>query len=130
MTTLPIQRQGVLNINNLQGNSRTIALTLNMRSSPESNMEPIDLRFWDVAMEIKTSNNPNQKPFRRLTVGNGLQVMGAEHNVLVFELSKEFWDSVRTSFLYDIVFLSSTNKAFTFVTGVINQKLTNTKPTT
>jgi hypothetical protein len=134
MTTLSKSIQGIINIPNIQGNFRPIGMkffTFEIQGTEEDPVKvkvPLDLTEWTITMDIKEINNVNRKAFKRLTVGQGLEIMGEDNNVLKFDLDVGFWNTQINDFVYDIVFVSSTGQAFTFLKGSISQLLTATKP--
>lgn len=129
MTTLSRPIQGVINIENIQGNYRRLALKFKTKGTELFPSVPIDLtEYQSITMEIKEVNNVNRKPFLKFTLDDGLTILGNDNNILVFELNQEFWQTQIGDFVFDIVFVNSQNEAFTFVKGTLNNLLTASKP--
>lgn len=120
MANLSAPKQGVLNINAIQGNYLEVPMTFK-----DGNGDPIDLTsFVNIKMEVKKTFNVNETPFLTFTVGYGLTISGADNNVLTFIIDERFWDSQTTRWVYDIVFENAFVEFYTYITGTINVKLT------
>lgn len=120
MGNLSASRQGVLNINCIQGNYLEVPLTFKNGSG-----DPIDLtEFVNIKMEVKKTFNVNETPFLTFTLGYGLTISGDNNNVLSFIIDEKFWDSQTTRWVYDIVFENAFVEFYTYITGTINVKLT------
>jgi hypothetical protein len=118
--TAPVQ--GILNINNVQGNYVLVPLVFKTKVDDL----PIDLvaTYTTIRLEIKHSYNVNIEPFIVYDLENGLTISGADNNILSFELDETFWTSQIKNWVYDITFEDVAGKAFTLIKGKINNILT------
>ena len=122
MANLLGPKQGVLNINSIQGNYLSVPLEF------KNGTTPIDLtQFVAIKMEIKRTYNVNETAFITFTVGNGLTISGADNNVLTFVLDEEFWNSQTTRWVYDITFENNLGEFYTYIKGTITNTLTASK---
>lgn len=119
--TAPVQ--GILNINNVQGNYVLVPLVFKNKGTPST---PIDLvaTYTRIRLEIKHSYNVNLEPFVVYEVGDGLTISGADNDILSFELDETFWTSQIKNWVYDITFEDQTGKAYTLIKGKITNVLT------
>ena len=119
MTTLAKPIQGVLNIDNIQGNYRQVILRAKKRDGTL-----IDLTQYDkIRMEIKEANNVNEKPFIVFEVGSGFVISGSDNHILTFVLDERFWEMQVSKWVYDMVFLK-TGQRSTLIKGKIINDLT------
>ena len=123
MANLNAFKQGVLNIQGIQGNYLEVPLVFK-----DGDGNPIDLtQFVEIKMEIKKTYNVNEEAFLVFTVGNGLTISGANNNVLTFILDDYFWESQTTRWVYDIVFQNAFLEFYTYLKGTITNTLTASK---
>lgn len=123
MANLNTFKQGVLNIDCVQGNYLPVPMTFKNYAD-----EPIDLtQFTEIRMEIKKTYNVNEQAFLIFTLGDGLTISGNDNETLTFVLDEYFWNSQTTRWAYDIVFETSQGQKFTFIKGVITMTLTASK---
>jgi hypothetical protein len=123
MANLNAPKQGILNINAIQGNYLDVPMTFK-----KQNGDPIDLtEYENIRMEIKKTFNVNETPFLTYEVGTGLTISGVDNNVLTFVIDEAFWDSQTTRWVYDIVFENEFGEFYTFIKGTININLTASK---
>jgi hypothetical protein len=120
MAELTPPKQGVLNINNVQGNYVVVPMQFSTDGTPIN----LVATYKQIRLEIKTSYNVNIKPFLVLELGDGLEVSGDNNNVLSFVLDDKFWESQTKHWVYDITFVDQTDRAFTLIKGNINNILT------
>lgn len=122
MANLTAPKQGILNINNIQGNYLSVPMEF------KSNGTPIDLtQFENIKMEIKRNYNVNETAFLTFTVGNGLTISGTDDNILTFILDEDFWSSQNGRWVYDIVFETASGQFYTYIKGTITNVLTASK---
>jgi hypothetical protein len=122
MATIKGPVQGVLNVQNTQGNYLEVPMEFNSMGLP------LDLTdFVDIRMEIKKSYNVNEPAFLVFTVGSGLTISGAGNNILTYILDNDFWLSQNQKWVYDITFETSDGKRFTYIKGSISNVLTASK---
>lgn len=122
MANLLGPKQGVLNINSIQGNYLSVPLEF------KNGTNPIDLtQFVAIKMEIKRTYNVNETAFITFTVGDGLTISGVDNNILTFVLDEEFWNSQTTRWVYDITFENSLGEFYTYIKGTITNTLTASK---
>lgn len=122
MANLNAPIQGVLDINNVQGNYLSVPLQF------KSNGSPIDLtQFVDIKMEIKRKYNVNETAFLTFTLNDGLTISGVDNDILTFVLDEDFWLTQITSLVYDITFEDVTGRKYTYLKGTINNILTASK---
>lgn len=122
MANLTAPKQGILNINNVQGNYLSVPMEF------KSNGTPIDLtQFENIKMEIKRNYNVNETAFLTFTVGNGLTISGTDNQVLTFILDEDFWASQNGRWVYDIVFETASGQFYTYIKGTITNVLTASK---
>jgi hypothetical protein len=120
MANLNSPKQGILNINIVQGNYLSVPTTWKNGLG-----QPIDLTdFEEIKMEVKKTYNVNETAFLTFTVGDGLEISGADNNILTFVLGEDFWDSQTTKWVYDIVFETATGEKYTYLKGTIAVNLT------
>jgi hypothetical protein len=120
MANLNSPKQGILNISIVQGNYLSIPTTWKNGLG-----QPIDLTDFDaIKMEVKKTYNVNETAFLTFTVGDGLEISGADNNILTFVLGEDFWDSQTTKWVYDIVFETATGEKYTYLKGTITVNLT------
>ena len=123
MANLNAFKQGVLNIQGIQGNYLEVPLVFKY-----GNGDPIDLtQFVEIRMEIKKTYNVNEEAFLVFTVGNGLTISGTGNNTLTFVLDEYFWESQTTRWVYDIVFENAQGEMYTYLKGTITNTLTASK---
>lgn len=123
MANLNAFKQGVLNIQGIQGNYLEVPM-----SFKDGDDNPIDLtQFVEIKMEIKKTYNVNETAFLVFTVGDGLTISGAGNNVLTFILDEYFWESQTTRWVYDIVFENAQGEFYTYIKGTITNTLTASK---
>lgn len=119
MTTIARPIQGILNIDNIQGNYRHITLRFF-----DGDDVPIELSdFENIRMEVKETYSVTVKPFLVYEVGTGLEISG---NQMDFVLDESFWDKQVSNWVYDIVFQLD-GKRYTFIKGKITNELTASK---
>jgi hypothetical protein len=121
MAKLDNIKQGVFDINNVQGNYVLIPLVFKRK-----NGIPIDLiaTYKRIRMEIKTGFNVNIKPFLVFEIGDGLTISGDDNEILSFELDEAFWTSQVRNWVYDITFVDQLDKPRTLIKGNITNILT------
>jgi len=119
MANLNAPSQGVLNINNIQGNYLEVPLQFKLNGTP------INLTtYLGIKMEIKKTYNVNEVAFLTFTVGQGLTISGVDNNILTFILDETFWDSQTTKWVYDITFENADGEKYTYLKGTISNVLT------
>jgi hypothetical protein len=119
MANLNAPSQGVLNINNIQGNYLEVPLQFKLNGTP------INLTtYLGIRMEIKKTYNVNEVAFLTFTVGQGLTISGVDNNILTFILDETFWDSQTTKWVYDITFENADGEKYTYLKGTISNVLT------
>ena len=123
MANLNAFKQGVLNIQGVQGNYLQVPLTFKDGAG-----NPMDLtQYLEIRMEIKKTYNVNEEAFLVFTVGDGLTISGDDNEVLTFVLDEYFWNSQTTRWVYDIVFENAQGEKYTFIKGTITNTLTASK---
>ena len=116
MTTIARPIQGILNIDNIQGNYREIVLQFF-----DGDDVPIELSdFEQIRMEVKETYSVTLKPFLVYEVGTGLDITG---NTMRFVLDETFWAKQVSNWVYDITFQID-GKRYTFIRGKITNELT------
>lgn len=125
MASLKRDRQGVLNINLIQGDDKTIYLKFEEKVS--NVLSPIDLTLYsEIKMDVKKRIDINETPFITWTVGTGLTISGIDNNILELEFTQEFYESQLSQWYYDIKFVKDL-KLSHMINGVINIHLVTTK---
>jgi hypothetical protein len=107
MATITKDQIGVLDINLIQGDNKTLTLvftTLNL-----SNVSvPLDLRqYTAIRLDVKSQKDVNERPFFSFALGSGLAISGASFNVLTFTFTTQFVATAQTEWFYDIKFTSA-----------------------
>jgi hypothetical protein len=122
MATTQAPVQGILNIDNVQGNYVLTPLEFKDKNTSA----PINLvtTYKKIRLEIKPTYNVNITPFLVFEVGSGLDISGDNNQILSFVLDGEFWKSQIKSWVYDITFVDQMDRAFTLVKGNIKNVLT------
>lgn len=122
MANLNAFKQGVLNINGVQGNYLSVPMEFKSLDTP------IDLTdYVEIRMEIKKTFNVNEEAFLVFTVGDGLTISGDDNEILTFVLDEYFWESQTTRWVYDITFENADGEKYTFIKGTITNTLTASK---
>jgi hypothetical protein len=107
MATTQQDQIGVLDINLIQGDIKTLTLVFTTLNLAEETV-PLDLRqYTAIRLDVKSQKDVNERPFFSFTLGNGLTVSGASFNVLSFEFTTEFVATAQTVWFYDIKFTSA-----------------------
>lgn len=126
MATIQRDEIGTLDINLIQGDSKTVSLKFEVINLDEEQV-PIDLRdFTAIRLDVKSKRDVNERPFISFTVGNGLIIAGEYFNVLQFTFSNQFLATAQTIWYYDIKF-TDLSIVKHLVEGVINIKRIGTK---
>jgi hypothetical protein len=127
--TIPASRPGRLDIQNLQGNTKTIALDFK-RKDINGAIQPLDLRtYQELKIAIREVENTQTKPFAVFTVGNGLNILGDNYNTLSFTLGESFWTKQVDTFYYDLLVKEQDGLLKTLVRGKILIDFTITRDT-
>jgi hypothetical protein len=122
MANLNAFKQGVLNIQGVQGNYLSVPMEFKSLDTP------IDLTdYVEIRMEIKKTFNVNEEAFLVFTVGDGLTISGDDNEILTFVLDEYFWNSQTTRWVYDITFENADGEKYTFIKGTITNTLTASK---
>ena len=107
MATIEKDKQGLLNIQLIQGDGKPISLTFLM-TTPLGAIAPIDLRTYSaIRLDVKSQKDVNEKPFISLSLGKGLVISGFNFNVLSFELLEQFNRTSLASWYYDVKFTNA-----------------------
>jgi hypothetical protein len=120
MAELTPPKQGILNINNVQGNYVLVPLQF----SSEGNTINLATTYKQIRLEIKPNYNANLKPFIVFEVGDGLTISGDNSEILSFVLDNKFWESQTKHWVYDITFVDQLDRALTLIKGNIANVLT------
>lgn len=106
MATIAKDQIGVLDINLIQGDDKTVTLTFQTLNLAGGQV-PLDLRQYSaIRLDVKSQKDVNERPFFSFTLGNGLTVSGADFNVLTFEFTTQFVSTEQNVWFYDIKFTS------------------------
>lgn len=104
MATLEKDEIGVLDIQLIQGDSKTISLTFNQVDA-EGLTVPIDLTAYEsIRLDVKSRKDAAEKPFISWRVGSGLTILGDDNEVLKFSFGSEFLSTAADVWYYDIKF--------------------------
>lgn len=104
MATIPKDQIGELNINLVQGDDKTLTLTFNTVNL-QGDPVPMDLRDYSaIRLDVKSNKDVNERPFFSFTIGNGLEIIGEDYNVLQFTFTTQFLLTAQTVWYYDIKF--------------------------
>lgn len=126
MATTPQDQIGTLDINLVQGDSKSLTLvftTLNLANA----VVPLDLRqYTAIRLDVKSQKDVNERPFFSFALGSGLTISGASFNVLSFEFTTQFVATAQPVWYYDIKFTSAEG-ARHLLGGLINIKKIVTK---
>lgn len=126
MATLIKDTVGVLDIELIQGDDKTVTLAFSTVNLAEQTV-PLDLRQYSaIRLDVKSAKDVNERPFFSFTLGNGLTVSGEDFNVLTFSFTTQFVATAQTSWFYDIKF-TSVEGVKHLIEGSINVQKTVTK---
>lgn len=116
---------GIVPIDLIRGNNK--AYTLSFFDLDLFNVEiPIDLRLYDsIRMDIKKRTEVEMPVVKSLAVGSGLEIIGADFNVLQISFDRDFINVNDIQYIYDILFREGADFK-TLIGGFVNIKNTVT----
>ena len=106
MAAITRDQIGILDINLIQGDDKTVTLTFQTVNLAGETV-PLDLRQYSaIRLDVKSQKDVSERPFFSFTLGNGLTISGEDFNVLTFTFTTQFVATAQTVWFYDIKFTS------------------------